>query len=216
MSHKGLKRGMMLPLRKDTPVLNLTARGSMVKALASGEPASREDTLRKLHDEQLAGSGHNPRRSRWNTWVRLHRNWMGPSVPPLPLTLDSIAAVLGQLKRGQYRSADDYMSVAKDHHLRHHEWSTMLGRQARVCVRSALRGIGPSHQCSEIPLDGFVRAAEELRDRPTLPVDSPGPEPWHISFAFASWSLVPWWSAQSPRTMSGWWFTSSCLPPRWT
>ena len=95
---------------------------------------------------------------------------MESSTPPLPLTLDSIAAVLRHLKGGQYRYADDYMSVAKDKHLAKFEWDTMLGRQARVCVRSTLRGIGPSHHCGEIPLDGFVKAATELKDSKLLPV----------------------------------------------
>ena len=39
---------MMIALRKDTPVLHLTVRGSLVKALASGEVANRDDTLKKL------------------------------------------------------------------------------------------------------------------------------------------------------------------------
>ena len=160
---------MKLAARKDAPKLNIALRGSLTKALAAGSSHNRAATLKKLKDDQFARSGKGPRSSRWSTWKKLHKNWMGDT-PVLPLTVDSIAAVLGQLKEGQYRSADDYMSTAKDHHLVHHEWSSRLARQQRVCVRSALRGIGPSHQCGEILLDDFADAATKLANDERLPV----------------------------------------------
>ena len=137
------KGRMKLAVRKDAPRLNLARRGSLAKALAAGSAENREKTMSKLQEDQFARSGKGPRASKWRTWVRQHKNWL--SSPVLPLTVESIAVVLSQLKEGHYRSADDYASIAKDHHLRAHEWTTRLARQQRVCVRSAMRGIGPAH-----------------------------------------------------------------------
>ena len=89
--------------RKDEPCLDISVRGSMAKALESGMPAHRLDTLQQARAREFANSGLAPRRSRWNSWVRLHRNWFGHSSPVLPLTVESIAAVLAQLGRGSAR-----------------------------------------------------------------------------------------------------------------
>ena len=88
-------------------------------------------------------------------------NWLGDS-PVLPLTLESISAVTAQLKEGHYSSAADYMSTAKAQHLKRFEWSTMLARHHTICIRSALRGIGPAKQSEDIALAVFVKAAKTL------------------------------------------------------
>ena len=128
-----------LGVRKDAPVIRPPGRGSLAKALAAGRPGQRASTLARLRSDEVAASGRGPRQSRWKTWVRLHKNWFGSSVPVIPLTVHSLAAVIGQLKEGHYHAAADYVSTAKAVHLRRHEWSTTLARQHTVCLRSALR-----------------------------------------------------------------------------
>ena len=76
--------------------------------------------------------------------------------------MESISAVTAQLKEGHYSSAADYMSTAKAQHLKRFEWSSMLARHHSICIRSALRGIGPAKQSEEIPLHIFVTAAKSL------------------------------------------------------
>ena len=101
--------------------------------------------------------------------MRLRNNWL-PDRPVLPLTVQSIAVVLAQLKEGRYKSAGDYMSTAKGKHLEAHEWTSRLARQHRVCVRSALRGLGPSRQCAELPLDDLVKGAAAVAGQRGIPI----------------------------------------------
>ena len=44
----------------------------------------------------------------------------------------------------------------------------MLARHHRVCIRSALRGIGPAKQSGEIPLHVFVVVAKSLTHMASL------------------------------------------------
>ena len=159
-----------LAARKDAPVVRSPGRGSLKRALAAGMASKRKKTMAALQRDEVAPSGVGPRKSRWSTWCKLHQNWFGASSPPLPLTPASIAAVMSQLKEGRYSAAADYMSTAKAMHLKHHEWSTRLARQHTVCVRSALRGMGPGQTCQEITLDDFTRGADALRDDPSITV----------------------------------------------
>ena len=62
------------------------------------------------------------------------------------------------------------MSTAKNKHLETYEWSTRLARQHRVCVRSALRGLGPGRQCEELPLEDFVGGAVVIAGQPGVPI----------------------------------------------
>ena len=68
-------------------------------------------------------------------------NWFGEELCPLPLTCQSVAAVMCQLKEGRYASAAYYMSIAKAQHLRRHEWSTLLAGKERMvdALRLVLR-----------------------------------------------------------------------------
>ena len=84
--------------------------------------------------------------------------------------MDSLAAVLAQLKDGRYWAAADYVSTAKSMHLREHEWSSMLARQHAVCLRSALRGLGPKKQCDEFELHDLTMAARLLKDEDKMPL----------------------------------------------
>ena len=151
-----------LGLRKDTPVIQEPGRGSRTRALDAGLPQRRASTLARLAADEVAKSGVGPKQSRWKTWCAFHRNWFGDSEPVLPLTMQSLAAVIGQLKEGRYHAAADYASTAKSMHLRKYEWSSMLARQQNVCLRSALRGLGPAKQCGEIELHTFTFAAKQL------------------------------------------------------
>ena len=103
------KTGIGALKRKDEPCLDVSVRGSMAKAMESGMPAHRLDTLQQARAREFANSGLGPRRSRWNSWVRLHRNGFGGSLPVLPLTVESIAAAPAQLGRGRIRTAADFV-----------------------------------------------------------------------------------------------------------
>ena len=94
-------------------------RGSRTKALDVGRSAAaKRKALKALRQDEVAASAKGPNHSRWKTRVVLRVNWFGDEVAPLPLTCQSIAAVMRQLKEGRYASAADYMSTAKAQHLR--------------------------------------------------------------------------------------------------
>ena len=155
---------LKIAVRKDAPAIKPTKRGSIDKAMAAGDPANRDVTLASFKRDIVAASGRGPRKSRWSTWCRLHRNWLGDEVPVLPLSVWSLTVVSAQLKEGGYRSPGDYLSTAKARHLREHEWSSRLARQHSVCLRSATRGIGPGKQCAELLLADFVKGALLIKD----------------------------------------------------
>ena len=142
----------------------------MDKALNAGAPSNREATLAKFFKDEVAPSGVGPRKTRWTTWCRLHHNWLGPDVPVLPLTTWSITVVAAQLKEGGYRSPGDYLSTAKNRHLREHERSTTLARQRSVSLRSCTRGLGPGRQCAELLLEDFTVGADMVDTQKGIPV----------------------------------------------
>ena len=113
----GEHKKSQLAIRKDAPVIKTFSRGSLAKALAAGRPANRKAAMARLREDEVAQSGIGPRASRWRTRCGLHRNWLGDE-PVLPLTMHSLAAVIAQLKEGQYGAAADYVSTAKSHHLK--------------------------------------------------------------------------------------------------
>ena len=107
------KTDEVLAKRWDAPVVRKSSRGSLAKALASGRPEAREETMSRYQRDKFTAAGHVARQALWNTWERLRVNWFGASLAVLPLTVDSIAAVLSQLKAGGYRSVGNYVSRAK-------------------------------------------------------------------------------------------------------
>ena len=141
----------------------------MDKALNAGAPSNRDATLAKFFKDEVAPSELGPRKTRWTTWCRLHRNWLGPEVPVLPLTTWSITVVAAQLKEGGYRSPGDYLSTAKNRHLREHEWSSTLARQHSVSLRSCMRGLGPGRQCAELLLKDFTVGADMVDSQKGIP-----------------------------------------------
>lgn len=57
------------------------------------------------------------------------------------------------LKEAGCRSAANHLSWAKEEHVRiTGEWDHQLNEAARLSVRSAERGIGPSHQSAPVDL----------------------------------------------------------------
>ena len=108
---------LKIAVRKDAPTSKITKRGSIDKALAAGDPANRDKTLASFKKDIVAASGVGPRKSRWSTWCRLRRNWLGDGVPALPLSVWSLTVVSAQLKEGGCRSPGDNLSTAKARHL---------------------------------------------------------------------------------------------------
>ena len=61
---------------------------------------------------------------------------------------------MGAFKSAGYRSAMQYLDLAKQEHIqRGHPWTEQLALAYRVCSRSCLRALGPPKQASALPLD---------------------------------------------------------------
>ena len=155
--------------RKDAPLTIPYTRGSLAAALASAE--DKEETVNSFEKKVFANSTHSTRASHLKTWCTCHQRWFGPSLPTCPLTVVSIQAIMAMLVKGGYRSADAYLSRAKDAHMEEHEWNTQLFRAQKRANAAAKRGRGPSHQAGEFPLDQAAPLANQLESQ----VPQPGP-----------------------------------------
>ena len=128
-------------------------------AAAVDEP-SREAALNLYESRVHATTAIGPRASLWETWSIFHRRWFGsgPDAPPiLPLTPESIQAVMAMFITGGDRSAANYLSRAKDEHTKFYEWTSPLAREQRRANAAARRGLGPARQSAMLPLDSICR-----------------------------------------------------------
>ena len=115
--------------------------------------------MSELEKDRLSSSGWSSRTSALATWSRMHHEWHGEDEPVYPLTQHSIKCVAAIMKFKDYRSFPNYLSAAKDYHIRAgFPWSDALDQTARDCSRSVLRGIGPASQAVEFDVDKTVAA----------------------------------------------------------
>ena len=149
--------GQAIAGRSDAPLV-VSSHCSGSRSLGLAAAASVESQMAALaayEDRVYAVSSRGPRSSLWATWVRFHTQWYGsgPDAPPvLPLTPWAIRAVVAMLIAGNYKSGANYLSRAKDEHMRDHEWTSCLAREQRRANAAARRGQGPAHQSSELPV----------------------------------------------------------------
>ena len=102
------------------------------------------------------------------------------NLEPFHLTPDGMYTIMGGLKIGGYRSAMQYLDLAKQEHIR-------LGHSSlayRVCARSCKRGLGSAKQAAALPLE---RLREIGEDRCWVPA---GPVQPVKSTIVASWWLL--------------------------
>ena len=150
--------------RADAPVIKKTVRGDINLALAAADDEhSKRLALAEYEKDKFSATS--TRESLWHTWLRLFRRWHGEMACALPLTVTIIASTLAQLKAGGYRTPGNYMSRAKDEHIKQFPWTADLEAEANAGVRSASRGLGPPKQSEPYPiLAGPPRPAHQFKD----------------------------------------------------
>ena len=116
------------------------------------------------------------------TWSYLHRLWFGDSTPTLPLTTSSICAVAAQMKSAGYRSFVNYLDTMKAIHVENFDWTPAMVLCRKRCLASTQRGIGPSRQAMELPLQGIRDL--DLTDDPLVPDGPCCPMHWAIICCF--------------------------------
>ncbi|CAE7849420.1 unnamed protein product [Symbiodinium microadriaticum] len=93
--------------------------------------------------------------------------------------------IMGAMKEAGYRSAMQYLDLAKQEHIqRGHPWTAQHVLAYKVCARSCRRGLGPAKQASALPLDKLATL-----DQASCSV-SLGPVPAVTSTIVASWWLL--------------------------
>ena len=150
------EEAVALACRKDAPLVLKPSVGSRDQALkAADSEETRTDALSTYEKRVYAASVGSSGDALWATWCLLHRRWFGDhegAQPVLPLTAIGIKSVVAMLIQGGYRSVPNYLSRAKDEHCAEHNWEAWLAREHKRATAAATRGLGPAHQCSELPL----------------------------------------------------------------
>ena len=70
-------------------------------------------------------------------------------------------AVAAQMKSAGYRSFINYLDTMKALHVEEFEWTPVMVLCRKRCLASTQRGIGPSRQSMELPLQG-IRDVEAM------------------------------------------------------
>ena len=110
---------------------------------------------------------------RQNLWAEVARR--AGIENPFELTPSTIYVVMGALKTAGYRSAEQYLEVAKAVHVgMGFAWSAQLAQARRLAIRSCRRNIGSPKQAGGLPLPklgNIIHIKEPLaKDGPMWPV----------------------------------------------
>lgn len=86
----------------------------------------------------------------------------------MPLTPGKLQALAGALRSSGYKSAHTYLVEAKIFHVeKGWDWTSLLDRHFKLCVKAVRRGLGPAKKAPEVP-------AEQWKAQPLLPDASKG------------------------------------------
>ena len=138
-------------------------RGNAQQALAAA--SDPESCRNALLAEVMASTSAAPIESRKRLWVQLS---------------DKAA-----LKLGGYRSAVQYMEVAKQEHIGlGHPWTEKLQQTYRAAKRSCMRGLVPAKQASALPMGRLAGFSS------SEPMATPGPTSPARSTIISSWWML--------------------------
>ena len=158
------------PARGDIPVRRDGRRACKRTALQAALPENQVESLADLDGAILARSSEGPFRSRVRTWVDLTAAW---ALPAWPISLDSVRKVAASLRRGRYRSAQNYFDAAVTYqeHFRGESVDPLLRRALRRYAKAVVRGLAGSKLKAIFP----AMRLEPLLD--TSPASAT--EPWN-------------------------------------
>ena len=168
--------------RADTPV-TLFSRGAQKWTGGKIPEEEKRAALDNLMTDMEAATSKGPNASLLKTWQPVHASWFGADgEPAFPLTVEKLRAVGAVFKSKGYRSFPNYMSKAKQHHIRlTGSWPVLLEQESRQVKRSVRRGLGPSRQSEPFQLERVSTLPTELLSAPE-PLVRDGP--------IGAWNLV--------------------------
>ena len=148
---------------------------------AIGDPTA---CIARIWDDASASSSRGPFQSRKQLWESLARK--AGTQDPFCLTPNIIFTVMGALKTAGYRSAEQYLDVAKAIHVSlGHGWTEQLAQARRLAIRSARRGLGHPKQAGGLPLASLGNWANQQE-----PLAAEGPTWPARATLLASWWLL--------------------------
>lgn len=155
--------------RKDVPEVRDSKRGRLELAMAVTQSESSRSKARDLLVSNMyAKSSIAPQDALESTWRKFHIAWFGETVPMLPLDKDKMVAVSSMFRAGQYRSFRNYIYKVRDLRISEdYPWPPSLDRICKKCIRSVLRGIGPSQQAVDFNVEALHSLT--ISPRPIVP-----------------------------------------------
>ena len=150
--------------RIDQPVVRVSGHADPSAAMESASnKVNKIKAIDALNTAMYAASSQAPQQALLRTWERFHLAWFGSSIPVYPITIGSLKAVSAMFKCGQYTSFRNYVYAAKSNHMRlGFPWHQQLDRCTKDCLRSVLRGLGPSKRSDPLIMDRALSAAATL------------------------------------------------------
>ena len=172
--------------RGDIPVRREVRRACKRSALEAALEEHRRDALADLDENVLARSSQAPFQSRVRTWVDLCQAW---AVEPWPISLEAIRNVAASLRRGGYRSAQNYFDAAVTYQERFREQAVdpLLKKAMRRYTRAVLRTLPGSRLKAVFTVDRLA-ALLTTRDAPAARAWSP----WTSAHAADALLLAAW------------------------
>lgn len=143
------------------PVVRPRSRGSAFHAEDDTEEA-KSGFLAAYELDKYATTSAAPRASLLNTWGRFLERWHGSPTPLVPVEPEDIGFVGCLMKAQGYRSFANYVSAAKQEHVRAgHCWTERHEQEARQGQRSVTRGQGPPRQSAPLDVEEVAKLKME-------------------------------------------------------
>lgn len=150
--------------RSDQPIVRTSGHADPLAAMSSARnKLNKTKAIEALNAGMYAASSQAPQQALLKTWARFHMAWFGSTYPVYPITVGTLKAVSAMFKCGQYSSFKNYLYAAKANHMRlGFPWHQQLDRCAKDCVRSVIRGLGPSKRSEPLNMDRALAAASSM------------------------------------------------------
>ena len=124
--------------------------------------------MRTLLGDVKAKSASGSSASTVATWTKYHQQWFGPESAPFPTSVEAVLAVAAIMKKRCYRSFGNYLSAAKQQHIKAGGvWCQRLELAGSEATKSTSRGLGPPKQAA--PLDLLEVCSLKLSGAPLVP-----------------------------------------------
>ena len=174
------------PVRSDIPVRRDGRRACKRTALQAALPENQRESLADLDGAIMARSSEGPFQSRVRTWVDFTASW---ALPAWPITLDAVRKVAANLRRGRYRSAQNYFDAAVTYqeHFRGQPVDPLLQRAIRRYAKAVVRGLAGSRLKAIFP----AMRLEPLLDPSPASAAAPW-NPWCAAHAADALLLAVW------------------------